>query len=119
MKKLFTTYRWLALVVGVLLLIGCVDAVFKYGYHLVDAGFWAEGSDLQQFAADYAWVWLIHGWIYIVYVVVAFLLSQKTGWPFLQFVLMLVAGLVPGLIFWVERRVAQRVREDYPELAGT
>lgn len=111
MKKLFTTYRWLALVVGVLLLIGTFGSLCKY---LLE-----DGTTLQQLGDDLTPIWLVHGWIYIIYVVVAFLLSQKTGWPFLQFVLMLVAGLVPGLIFWVERRVAQRVREDYPELAGT
>jgi len=52
-----------------------------------------------------------------VYVVVAFLLSQKARWSIPQLLLMLVAGLIPGLIFWVEHRVAVRLREDHPELA--
>ena len=30
---------------------------------------------------------------------------------------MLVAGLIPLLIFWVEHRVAARVRAEHPELA--
>ena len=69
---------------------------------------WARGQKL-----------LVHGWIYIVYVVVAFLLTQKARWTIPQLLLMLVAGLVPGLIFWVERRVAQRLREDHAELSAS
>ena len=42
---------------------------------------------------------------YIVYLVVAFVLTHRLGWSLPEFVLMLVAGLVPGLIFWVEHRV--------------
>ena len=29
---------------------------------------------------------------------------------------MLVAGLIPLLIFWVEHRVTQRLRAEHPEL---
>ena len=31
---------------------------------------------------------------------------------------MLVAGLVPLLIFWVEHQVTQQVRAEHPELAA-
>jgi integral membrane protein len=109
--KLFTVYRVLALVVGVLLLVGTVGSVLKY---LLE-----DGTTLQQLGDDLTPIWLIHGWIYIIYVVVAFLLTQKARWTIPQLLLMLVAGLIPGLIFWVERRVAQRLREDNPELANS
>ena len=46
-----------------------------------------------------------HGWIYIVYVIVAFMLSQRAGWKLSFLVLLLLAGLVPVLIFFVERKV--------------
>lgn len=111
MTRLFNAYRVLALLVGVLLLIGTLDAVLKYAF--------TEGSQLQQTGADYAWVWMLHGWVYIVYLVVAFVLTQKAGWSLPQFGLMLIAGLVPGLIFWVEHRVAVRLRAEHPELVTT
>ena len=41
----------------------------------------------------------------MVYVVVAFALSRRAGWTIGFTMLMLVAGLVPLLIFWVERVV--------------
>jgi integral membrane protein len=107
-KTLFNVYRVLALVVGVLLVVGTVGSIFKY---LLE-----DGSSLQQLGDDLTPIWLVHGWIYMVYVVVAFVLTQKARWTLPQFLLMLVAGLVPGLIFWVERRVAARLRAEHPEL---
>lgn len=108
MTKLFTVYRVLALVVGVLLLVGTFGSILKYGLE--------DGSSLQQFGDDLTPIWLIHGWIYMVYVAVAFVLTQKARWTMPRFLLMLVAGLIPGLIFWVERRVAQQLRDENPEL---
>ncbi|WP_028655872.1 DUF3817 domain-containing protein [Nocardioides sp. J54] len=111
MTRLFPTYRVLALVVGVLLVVGALSSVAKY---LLE-----DGTALQQLGDDLTPIWIIHGWIYMVYVVVAFLLSQKARWSMPQLLLLLVAGLVPGLIFWVERRVVERLRADHPELVRT
>lgn len=108
MTKLFATYRVLALVVGVLLLVGTLSIVLKYGL--------SEGSSLQSFGETLDVIWLFHGWIYIVYVIVAFVLTQRARWSLPQFLLMMIAGLIPGLIFWVEARVAARLREEHPEL---
>lgn len=110
MSGLFKTYRVLAFVVGILLLVGTVGSVLKYGL--------SDGSDLQQLGEDLTPVWLVHGWVYIVYVVVAFLLTQKAGWALPRFLLMMIAGLIPGLIFWVEHRVAVQLRAEHPEPAS-
>ena len=109
MTKLFAAYRVLALVVGVLLVVGTLGSLCKY--------LLTDGSALQRLGDDLTPIWLVHGWIYMVYVVVAFLLSQKLRWSIPQLGLVLVAGLIPGLIFWVEHRVVVRVREDHPELS--
>ncbi|UMG94174.1 DUF3817 domain-containing protein [Nocardioides sp. TF02-7] len=110
MNGLFKTYRVLAFVVGVLLVVGAVGSVFKYAL--------PEGGSLQELGDALTPIWVIHGWIYMIYVVVAFVLTQRAGWPLTRFLLMLVAGLVPVLIFWVERTVAERLRAEHPELAG-
>lgn len=110
MRNLFTTYRVLAFVVGVLLLALSVGMVLKY--------LLTEGTDLQMLGDSLtAVVALMHGWIYIVYVVVAFLLSRRAEWSLQFLVVMLLAGLIPVLIFWVEHRVATRLRAEHPELA--
>ena len=62
-------------------------------------------------------MWVAHGWVFMVYVVVAFLLSRKASWTVGFTILALVAGLIPLLIFWVEHRVTQRLRAEHPELA--
>ena len=62
-------------------------------------------------------MWLFHGWIYIVYFIVTFLLALKAGWTIRFTILVLVAGLIPLLIFWVERRVVQKLKAENPDLA--
>lgn len=99
--KLFNAYRVLAYVVGVLLVVGALSSVAKY--------LLTEGSGLQQLGEDLTWVWLVHGWIYMVYVVVAFLLFRREQWTPRFALLMLVAGLIPVLIFWVEKQVEHKV----------
>lgn len=115
---LFRSYRTLALVVGVLLLLGCAGSLLKYGHHLGIPGL-DEGSALQQLGESLALIWVLHGWVYMVYVVVAFVLTQRAGWKLSSFLLMLVAGLVPLLIFSVERNVVARLRAENPQLAGS
>jgi integral membrane protein len=107
--KLFNVYRVLALVVGVLLVVGSLGSLMKY--------LLTEGSTLQQLGENLGIVWMLHGFIYIGYVIVAFVLAQRARWSIPQLGLMLIAGLIPGLIFWVEHRVVVRLREDHPELA--
>ncbi len=109
MRRLFTTYRVLAIIVGILLVFGAFVALpLRY--------LTTEGSDLQQLGETLSLVWVVHGWVYIAYVVVAFLFARRAGWTIPFTLLMLVAGLVPILIFWVEHRVTQRTRVEHPEL---
>jgi len=103
--KLFPTYRVLAFVVGVLLAF-CALVALPTKYLAT------EGSDLQQFGESASIMWVFHGWIFMIYFVVAFLLARRFGWSPGFTILTLVAGLIPLLIFWVERRVTARVREE-------
>lgn len=112
MRQLFTAYRVLAMVVGVLLTVLVFVAVpLKY--------LPAEGTSLQV-TGDHltAFVGVAHGWIYMVYLGVSFFLSRRARWrpPFTA--LVLLAGLVPILIFWVERRVDHRMRREHPDLVA-
>ncbi len=110
MRNLLTTYRVLALVVGVLLAF-CALVALPLKYLL------ADGTALQHVGEQASILWVVHGWVFMVYVVVAFLLARRAGWSLRFTVLCLVAGLVPLLIFWVEREVVRRLRSDHPDLA--
>jgi integral membrane protein len=109
-KGLLATYRVLAIIVGVLLAF-CSLVALPLKYLLT------EGSTLQQFGEDASIMWLFHGWIFMVYVVVAFLLARKAGWTVGFTILALAAGLIPLLIFWVERRVVHKLKAENPDLA--
>ncbi len=113
MRNLFTAYRALALIVGVLLTVLVFVAMpLKY--------LPADGTSLQVTGEHLtSFVGIAHGWIYMAYLVVSFALSRRLKWPVSFTALVLLAGLVPILIFWVERKVTQRVRDEHPELAAT
>ena len=107
--KLYPTQRVLALVVGVLLAFCSLVALpLKY--------LATEGSDLQTFGENASIMWAVHGWAFMIYVVASFLLARRAGWTPAFTVLVLAAGLVPLLIFWVEHKVTQRLRAENPEL---
>ncbi len=112
MRKIFSAYRILALIVGVLLTaLVFVAMPLKY--------FPAEGSELQMMGETLTSVIGVgHGWFYMGYLVAAFMMIRRTTWSTGFKVLVLAAGLVPILIFWVESRVARRVKAEFPEVAG-
>lgn len=111
MGRLFTAYRVLAIIVGVLLAFCSLVALpLKY--------LATEGSSLQTFGENASIMWVAHGWVFIIYVVVTFLLARRAAWSIPFTVLALVAGLVPLVIFWVERSVVRRMREEHPELSA-
>ncbi|MDO8146971.1 DUF3817 domain-containing protein [Isoptericola sp. b515] len=88
-----TRYRVLAIVTGVMLLVLCVEMVFKY---LVPV----------QAVIDYmGWVPFAHGWIYVVYLVTVLDLWAKMRWSFGRLTTMVLAGVVPVMSFVLEKRV--------------
>jgi integral membrane protein len=89
-------YRVAAYVVGVFLLILTLVAMpLKY---------------LAQESALVAIVGPIHGFLYMVYLVLAFHLSILARWSFRYTLAILVAGTIPFLSFVAERKVTHRVR---------
>jgi integral membrane protein len=52
----------------------------------------------------------IHGTLYIVYLAFAFDLYRRAGWELKQFLIMVSAGLVPFLAFFVEKKIVRDAR---------
>jgi integral membrane protein len=117
--RLLTTYRVLAFVVGILLAFCSLVALpLKYAHAWFGVhGSLGQGGSLQRFGEDASIMWVAHGWIFMIYVVVAFFLSRKAGWSLGFTIVALAAGLIPLLIFWVEHRVVQKFRDENPDLA--
>ena len=55
-------------------------------------------------------VGITHGWLYVGYVVTAFVVAYRLRWPPGRTVLLLLAGTVPFMSFVAERSVLRRVR---------
>jgi integral membrane protein len=100
-SKLFTAYRVLAIAVGIFLLAACIDWLL----HHVDSGI-----------PDLWWLWMMHGYVYIAYLVVAVPFIRKAGWPLNFVALIIVAGLIPILMFVVEHYVSEKYKREHPEV---
>ena len=115
-------YRVMAYIVGVLLvvliLIGVplanFDGTSMWGIFGSTPAIWTEGS---QGHAIGEWITTVlgiaHGYLYMIFLVTAFLLSRRAAWPMGFTLLVLVCGTVPILSFWAEHRATQRVRADH------
>jgi integral membrane protein len=92
-----TRFRVMAYVVGVLLIV----IMFV-------------GMPLKYLAGEPAVIETVgpaHGFLYMVYLVVAFHLGVTEGWPLRRTVLLMLAGTVPVLSFVAERWATSQVRE--------
>lgn len=54
----------------------------------------------------------IHGFLYIVYLIMALDLARRARFTFLQMIAMVGAGFIPLLAFVIEHRVATRLRRE-------
>jgi integral membrane protein len=57
----------------------------------------------------------IHGWLYVGYVITAFVVAYRLRWSLGRTVLLLLAGTVPFMSFVAERKVLRQAR---PALAA-
>jgi integral membrane protein len=96
-RSRLTFFKVMAFVVGIGLLVLVVEMVLSYGF-----GMKGEANPL--------WWWpQPHGFVYMVYLVATALLGFKVGWSLPKMVGVMLAGCVPFLSFWVERKVAREV----------
>lgn len=120
-------YRVFAFITGIMLLILVAKMIMDYGfgYELYaggatlageanSLGFHPQGSIVDGEAVSY-WVAVIHGWIYVVYVVAGFRLWYLMSWPIGRLLVIVAGGVVPFLSFIVERRIAGEVRREVQE----
>ncbi len=53
----------------------------------------------------------MHGWVYLVYLIVTIDLASRRRWPIGRTVLILLAGTIPFMSFVAERKVMRRERQ--------
>ncbi|WP_281257198.1 DUF3817 domain-containing protein [Knoellia remsis] len=96
-RKALTFFKVMAFVVGVGLLVLVVELVLEY--------FTAMSGPNNPLR----WWPQPHGFIYMVYLVATANLGFKVGWSLPKMVGVMLAGCVPFLSFWVERKMATDV----------
>lgn len=104
MSAALIRYRVMAHVVGVLLIVLVLVGVpLKY---LTEQGTGAHSAG--EWITSYLGV--AHGWLYMLFLVVAALLARRSGWSIGFTVGTLLLGTVPVASFWAERRATARTR---------
>ena len=93
MQGALTRYRIIAWIVGV-----CLIALVVVGMPL---------KYLADNDAVVAGIGPAHGFLFMVYLVLTFDLSRRVNWPFKRMVLVMLAGTIPFLSFWAERKVTR------------
>jgi integral membrane protein len=92
-----TFFKVMAFIVGIGLLVLVAEMVLSYGF------------DKKGDQNPLAWWPQPHGFVYMVYLVATALLGFRVNWPLTKIVLVMLAGCVPFLSFWVEHRVSREV----------
>lgn len=102
----------------VLILVGVplanFDGTSMWGIFPSTPTIWTEGSgahDLGEWITSVLGV--AHGWLYMIFLLMAFILSRRAAWPIGFTLVTLVCGTVPILSFWAEHRATRRVYADH------
>ena len=103
-----TRYRVMAWIVGSLLIVLVLIGVpLKY--------LTTHGSTPQLIGEDITtYLGIAHGWLYMVFLVCAATLARAQRWSIPFTAVTLLAGTVPILSFWAERRATAAVRASQP-----
>jgi len=91
-------YRFMAFLTGVVLISGCVALILKYGTSL----------DVEPWTG---YLWVAHGYLYLIYVITTCVLGYKLRWPLARYVLVALAGTIPTMSFVAEHFVTRAVRD--------
>jgi integral membrane protein len=118
-RSALTRYRLLAWATGVFLLLLTLHVALQVVQWRQDGGPYsaAEGLGAWLPGAD-AWVPIAHGYLYLVYVVVAVDLWFRTRLPLLPMAGVVLAGTVPFMSFVAERWVTRRLTATPPASDG-
>lgn len=110
MKATLNVYRVLATVVGISIIILILVALPLNELHRVNASWFPVGSTPQQVGDGInMYLGTAHGFVYMAFVFVAFVLSRQARWSIVFTIVTLISGTIPFLSFWAERRAIRQV----------
>ncbi|GAB3078401.1 DUF3817 domain-containing protein [Corynebacterium aquatimens] len=98
-KNALTLFSIAAWVTGVMLLLLCARMIMDYALHMD--------------VAALNWVAIAHGWCYIAFLLATMNLGLKARWAPMEWVVTVLAGVVPFLSFFVEHWRRREVTEQF------
>lgn len=119
-----TFYKVTAYATGVMLLLLCAEMLVKYiwqlelfiGGTLLDGTSNSIGlvnrADITEGINVSLAILIVHGWLYVVYLLADFRLWSLMRWPFSRFITIALGGVVPLLSFFMERKVHGEVERE-------
>ncbi|OMH23138.1 hypothetical protein BKD30_14605 [Tersicoccus phoenicis] len=120
-------YRVMAYLTGTFLILLCIEMIVRYGagYDVIAGGTDAATNATVLLGANKVdadnltgglnlstGVLIVHGWLYVVYLIADFRLWSLMRWPFTRFLLIALGGVIPGLSFVMERRVHREAEQE-------
>lgn len=116
MKRTLLAYRVMATVVGALLIVLVLVGLPLNEAHRIDPAWFPVGTTAQEVGNDISkYLGVAHGWLYMIFVVVAFTLSRRARWDLPFTLVTILCGTIPILSFWAEHRATARVRRQLAE----
>jgi integral membrane protein len=109
-RTALNAYRVLATVVGISIILLIVVGLPLNNLHDVSPGILPVGSSGQQLGDDISkYLGTAHGFIYMGFLFVAFVLSRMARWSITFTLVTLLCGTIPFLSFWAEFRAVRQV----------
>jgi len=114
-RRAVSVYKVSSIITGTFLLLLCLMMVLRYGFG-VDIEFAGPYGLLALTPKDLieginlsSLILIVHGWFYVLYVAVDFVLWRLVRWSFGRFLFIALGGIIPLLSYFLERRVPRDV----------
>ena len=76
-----------------------------------------EGEGLPEVGINLTvLILIVHGWLYVVYLLADFRIWTLMRWPVTRFLLIALGGIVPFLSFYTEAKYAKLAEQELQEL---
>jgi integral membrane protein len=110
MQSALTRYRALAYATGVFLLLLTAHVIVQFAQSQSQNIPYGDAKGLGEFLpGGETWIPVVHGYLYLIYVVITVDLWFRTRLPIPRTILVLLAGTVPFMSFVAERWVRGQV----------
>jgi integral membrane protein len=128
LRSALLRYRVMANIVGVLLIVLILigvplanfDGTSMWGIFDSTPAIWTEGTQAHRVGE---WITTVlgiaHGYLYMIFLLAAFLLSRRAKWPMPFTLVTLLCGTVPILSFWAEHRATAKVLREHAVPTGS